>query len=212
VLASLARARFARPLARSPARKGTELGQTDVVYTTYTFGYLASDDAEEETEITGLPPSKFRIKVGGEGAPASLDEALLIKGGGERVVAVEAKKSEVDDATGMGGWDTVEERTITVAQHDQERRAERDAAAKEERAAEEMRVKEGKERQMEMAKYDNKDDSALGSFNVWGGSGYKGVDITGDRVVAGNEREKEGAGESGGGGAKVAFKKRKKKA
>ena len=186
-----------------------ELRSTDVTHTTYTFAYLASDEDDEETEVGGLTAGKFRIVCGADGAPRTLEEALLILNG-ERVEVVN-EEAAVDENTGYGEWGTVEVRTVTTAQHDRERGEERDEAEKGRRAEEAMRKKEGEERKMEMSKHDNKEDSALGSFNVWGGTGYKGVDITGERVVAGAERAEREEGGSGRAKKAVGFKKRRKK-
>ena len=187
-----------------------ELANTDVTLTVYSFGYLADDEDEDETVLEGLQGAKFRVICGTEGAPVDLEEAVLLLNGGERVEKIaQAKKVKMDENTGYSEWGTVEVRTITNEVHAKEKREEAEAAEKERLVEEAMRAKEAEEKKMEMSKYDNKEDSALGSFNVWGaGGGYKGVDITGERVVAGGERI-TGSGEST--GVKVVFKKRKTK-
>jgi WW domain-binding protein 4 len=177
-----------------------------IVLSKYTFGYLKDGD-DDETEVPNLQASKFRILCGADGAPANLDEALLLRDGGVRTETIDSKSSAVDANTGFGVWDTVQVRTVTTALYEKEQKEEKKSGEKAAAAEEEMRKKEAEMRRLEMAKYSNKDDSALGSFNVWGGGGYKGVDITGERIVDGNEKV-GGSGEEKKG--KVAFKKRKR--
>lgn len=77
------------------------------------------------------------------------------------------------------------------------------------RNAEEMETKRKRDdeaKRMEERKHANADDSALGSYDVWGTKGYKGVDVSKDMVTMsdfGNSLAKDGE--------KVGFKKGKGK-
>jgi hypothetical protein len=99
----------------------------------------------------------------------------------------------------------LEERVVTNELWEREERERKERVETDRRIEEEMRAKEKERAEMEMKKFDG-GDSALQSYNVFGGTGYKGVDIgqAGDGNTTGEKRVVEE-------GKKVGFKKKKRK-
>ena len=178
---------------------------SDVLLKRYTFVYL-EDGKDEETEIQVLRERDFRIKCGQDGAPKDVDEARLIRDGGVRVVNVEQpERGPVNSDTGVGEWSVIQERHVT----DSRRKQEEAEIAERERSDESVRAEMRLKRKLEVEAENVMllgTDSALSSYNVHGGTGYKGVQIGKDRQKNTNTNEiiKDP-------GKKVAFKKRKKK-
>ncbi|GMH59274.1 hypothetical protein TrRE_jg13093 [Triparma retinervis] len=179
-------------------------GTAGLVHRSFSFCYLP-EDAEEEVEVEGLTGADVRIRLGAEGAPKDLEEAMLLMGGGERVTTFEVGEGTRDEDTGLGGWDVLEERVVTNEVWEREERERKERVETDRRIEEEMRAKEKERAEMEMKKFDG-GDSALQSYNVFGGTGYKGVDIgqAGDGNTTGEKRVVEE-------GKKVGFKKKKRK-
>ena len=183
------------------------------------FSFLP-DGAEDETLAKDLPPVAFRLRLGDYGCPSSLPSALVACAVG--VTAVSSKPTaralapapddgndEEDGGGNIGSWETIEVRTLTAKQAAEEESARRAEQRDLEDQTRRQREAEARTKKLEMAKFENKDDSALGSYNVWGSEGgYKGVAILG----GGGERDALGSALEPGvlvkEGEKVEFKKK----
>jgi len=176
----------------------------DIEKLSFDVAYLRDPSDKEETVESKAVCSRLRLALGrGDGVPSSLEEARLIRQGGESIEQFKME-IEIDDKTGFSTWNTVSVRKATVQHEESKERAREWAKRREEAQKEEDTRKEAEVRRMEEAKNANADDSALGAYDVWNsGSGYKGVDISKEMKLNSSDTAKSLAD-----GAKVAFKKR----
>ena len=174
---------------------------------TYDFAYLKDDDDEEETELSSVSPSDIRMVIGGDDVPSSVEIAdVLLTATGETKYFAKTE-TVIDEDTGVGQWEVYSERTVTVEQAEKEEKERVRNLEKQEKMESEQRAKVAEAKKMETAKWANADDSALGSYNVWGSNGYKGVDVSKDMTVDAKKEEGKRVLAGGEGG----FKKKAKR-
>ncbi len=176
----------------------------DIEKLSFDVAYLRDPSDKEETVESKALCSRLRLALGrGDGVPSSLEEARLIRQGGESIEQFKME-IEIDDKTGFSTWNTISVRKATMQHEESKERAREWAKRREEAQKEEDTRKEAEVRRMEEAKNANADDSALGAYDVWNSSsGYKGVDISKEMKLNSSDTAKSLAN-----GAKVAFKKR----
>ncbi|GMI10069.1 hypothetical protein TrVE_jg4404 [Triparma verrucosa] len=180
----------------------------EVVLYEYVCGYLESDDDEEEKEVK-VRCEDVRGVLGEEGMPDFIEEVE----GGEGVGAETAEEVEEEeeivklkdmDEYGTSEWTSVQSVTVTTSEYEEEQRR-----LKEEKEEEDKRREEDRKRKLvidnvNLSAIKDDGDSALKSFNVYGGKGYKGVELGRDVV-------QDGGKEIATKGTKPVFKKRKKR-
>jgi U1 zinc finger len=155
--------------------------------------YLQDSSDTEEQVRPSVPLRQIRILLGNtqdDRIPSNLEEARLLALGSEDVVVPPPVKqedvAEIEEATGLSGWSTVEVKRTTVRS---ELKEERELLRKQRKEAATKAEREGKEaeaRRMEEAKVSNADDSALGAYDVWGRTqdGYKGIKILDEKTTS----------------------------
>eukprot|EP00518_Triparma_eleuthera_P009587 CAMPEP_0182484274 /NCGR_PEP_ID=MMETSP1319-20130603/43130_1 /TAXON_ID=172717 /ORGANISM="Bolidomonas pacifica, Strain RCC208" /LENGTH=346 /DNA_ID=CAMNT_0024686165 /DNA_START=179 /DNA_END=1215 /DNA_ORIENTATION=- len=134
--------------------------------------WLDGDDEEREATVS---QKDVRGIVGEEGMPEAVGEDAEQEGKDD-AEGQEPEPPKLDEY-GVGEWTTVTTTTVTIEEHERQR-AEADRAREQE---EELRAAERKRKveidNVNLSAIRDDGDSALKSFNVYGGSGYKGVEL-----------------------------------
>lgn len=185
---------------------------SQVVIREYCVGYLESDEDDEEKEIS-VKSDDIRGVLGGEGMPRSLEEVeeKVEKKEDDDDEEEEEEEEEVTpqvelkerDEYGTSEWTSVTTRTVTTGEYESEQKRLKEEKEEEDKIREQDRKRKLVIDNVNLSAIKDDGDSALKSFNVYGGKGYKGVELGRD-VVQDGGKEIAGAG-------KAVFKKRKKK-
>ncbi|GMH64018.1 hypothetical protein TL16_g03864 [Triparma laevis f. inornata] len=184
-----------------------------VVIREYCVGYLESDEDDEEKEIS-VKSDDIRGVLGEEGMPRSLEEVeekVEKKEDDDDKEEEEEEEEEVTpqvelkerDEYGTSEWTSVTTRTVTTGEYESEQKRLKEEKEEEDKIREQDRKRKLVIDNVNLSAIKDDGDSALKSFNVYGGKGYKGVELGRD-VVQDGGKEIAGAG-------KAVFKKRKKK-